>query len=544
MLKRLQIHHLILVDSEEIAFPPHFTVITGETGAGKTAILEAIKLTLGARVDSSVLRTGYEKGFTEITFSPPFSEPLITLLNEGGIPQEKEEDLIIRREISKEGRSRALINCRTVPLTLLQKIGQTLIDLIDQGSYQTLRSSESQRTLLDHYGNLSQAMLTFQAAYKKEKEVEKTVKELEFLLLRKEKEEELLAFQAEELENASLKLGEEELLFEQYQLLAKSQEARTHVDSLASGLSQLLHSLARLQKTAEALQSCSQTFSPCLSLLKEAFISIEESRQFLHCHEDAISHEPQTYQKLEKRLSAIAHLKRKYGKTIEEIHQFHQKIREELSLFSTLTEKIEILKTSLTHAKNQTSQAAEELTALRKQAALQFQEELTSQIQSLNIPQGKILIKTSPQQRTLSGDDEIHFWLQANPGEAPALVKEHASGGELSRLLLAIKVVLAEKNQTPTLIFDEIDANVGGQTATLIGNTLKHLGQYKQVLCITHFSQVATRADTHFCIHKEEHRGRTIAKIKLLDQENKATELLRMLGGSDGPKSAALKHLG
>ena len=265
-------------------------------------------------------------------------------------------------------------------------------------------------------------------------------------------------------------------------------------------------------------------------LIHEAQISLSEALRSLQSYSQNIDNDPKAFDYLENRLSAITQLKRKFGQTFDEIDAYASKIKTELSRLENLSEELESTEKTLAEAKEATKLCAQELSEQRKQAALRLQKTLTSQLQSLNMAGAEVTIEVLSQPRSQTGDDAIQFWLKANTGEHPGLVKEHSSGGELSRLLFAMKTTLAEKNNTPTLIFDEVDSNVGGKTASIMGEKLHELGKHRQVICITHFPQVASKGDTHFSVQKFEEQGRTKTKITILSKKEQEKEILRMLG--------------
>lgn len=537
MIKHLILNNLVLVDSCEIHFGPSFNAVTGETGAGKTALIEAIGLALGDRADSGLIRKGCERAFVEIAFDIETLPHVKESLEEAGLSIDSEEYLVIRREISKEGKNRAFVNCRMAPLLLLQKIGSELIDLIGQHSHQTLRTADSQRALVDLFGNLKDSLKTFQTAYAKEKTLQKKCEELQQLSLHREREEDTWRFQLGEIETIGLKKGEEEAVYEKYQRLANSQELTEKIDMMIKGLSDsptaVLPQLARFNKACESLLSYDRTLSEASSLIHEAQIALTEALRTLQSCNDSLESDPNAFQTLENRLSAISRLKRKYGQSFEEIDSFYQKIKAELTRLENLSDEIKAAENAFLQAKAETDKAAQKLTAKRKESAARLQKTLTTHLQMLNMSGAEVIIEITPQQRNNAGDDMVQFWLKANTGEHPGLVKEHSSGGELSRLLFAIKIALAEKNNTPTLIFDEIDANVGGKTASIIGDKLAELGTCRQVICITHFPQVASKAEEHFGVQKIETDGRTLTEIKHLNKKQREQELLRMIGGKE-----------
>ena len=535
MIKHLVLSNLVLVDSCEIQFGPSFNAVTGETGAGKTALIEAIGLALGERADSSLLRKGCDKAFVEVSFDIDSLSHVKILLEEAGLELEKDDYLIIRREISKEGKNRAFVNGCMTPLPLLQKIGTELIDRIGQHAHHMLRTPDAQRALLDLFGSLDLDVKEYQASYAKARKLEDRLKELQQLGLRRERDQDVWSLQLEEIETTALKKGEEEESFEKYQRLAHAQELSEKIAAITTGLtdssSAVLPQVSRFIKTCDSLVTYDKTLNEASTLLHESHIALSEASRFLQSYSQKIDCDPKSFQHLENRLSAISRLKRKYGQSFEEIEAYRQKIKQELSLLENLSDELKTAEESLSLAKKETDKKARELTSKRKAIAEKLEKELTLQLKDLNMSGSEVTIELSPQSRSSTGDDCVQFWLKANAGEHPGLVKEHSSGGELSRLLFAIKIALAEKNNTPTLLFDEIDANVGGKTATIMGEKLKELGKHRQIICISHFPQVAAKADEHFSVQKTESDGRTLTHIKHLSKREREQELLRMIGG-------------
>lgn len=531
MINHLSLKNLVLVDTCTLELLPQFTALTGETGAGKTALIEAIDLALGARADSTMIRKGEEKAYVEAAFTITNLPQTHQILNEAGISYSLDEDLIIRREITREGKNRAFVNGHLVPLPLLQKLGSTLLELVGQHAYHTLTSSEAQRTILDQFGEHHIPLQAFQSAYAAEKDLKD---QLDALLLQESqrgREEERLRRQLEEITSVKLKKDEEEEITEEHKRLAHAQEILEKLNPMVQGLSHFLPSLSRFDKSCEALTHYDTRLTSPSNLLHEASIAATEALNELQSYTAKIDKDPNRFLYLEERLAAIDSLKRKYGQSFEEIQQFHQTAKEKLDRFENLADQIETLRAQITTCAATTDQLANALTALRKAAAEKLAKRLTKSLQSLNMQGAEIQISVEPASRTQWGNDTILFWMRANIGEQSVLVKEHSSGGELSRLLFAIKTTLCEKNQTPTLIFDEIDANVGGKTATVIGEQLKELGQHRQVICITHFPQVAAKADHHFSVQKNQTDGRTITTIQPLSKKEREKEILRMLGG-------------
>ena len=533
MIKRLSIQNLVLVESCTLEFGEHLNIITGETGAGKTALTEGILLCLGKKGGSDAIRKGSDKALIEMELGVDAQSPVLTALEEAGI--ESLEELVLRREISKEGKSRAWINCKQVPLSLLQEIGSLLIQIISQHSHQEIRSMEAQRKLLDLFGDTEKELSTFKELFLLCKEQEKRIAELSLSIEQKEKQEELIQFQLEEIQAAHLKEGEEEELFMHYKRLATASERISSVHSLLQicqeGPSSLQSQLHKLIRLTQPMIHSDPSLQEVLQLWQEALIPLQEGIRTLEAYSEEDLADPKTLAALEERLSLIQKLKRKHSLSLTELLSLQQELQEKLNRFANLESDLEEAKTIYETTKKETDIAGRILSSKRKETALAISALLTERLAALNMNKAIVTIEIKPCARTISGDDEVHFYLQANPGENPTLVKEHASGGELCRLLFVIKIALSDKNQTSTLIFDEIDAHVGGKTAAFMGKQLQELGKKKQVLCITHFPQVASYADVHIQVLKEELEGRTVTVIKPLSSvKDRQKELARMGG--------------
>ena len=535
MIKFLQLCNLVLVDTCSIEFHEGFNVLTGETGAGKTALTEAIGLLLGQRSESALIRKGEDKAFVEGAFDVESQLSIHKILEDAGIPCDPGEFLIVRREIAREGKSRCLINAQMAPLPILQKIAPHLINLVSQHSASTLRSSENQRALLDLFGNLKADLAMFQESFEKEKVLNENLSQLLQRDASREKELEITKAHLQEIQETDLKAGEEELLFEEYQRLSHVQELGENLQNINRGLSDsddsLLSRLGRYKQLCEnALKYDKSIQEPC-SLIQDALIALREAAYQINAYLNGLENDPGRYAFLEQRLSTINQIKRKFGKSLEEIVEIQSTLQKKLDGLENLSEEISQLQAEVKKAANINNDLAQKLTLARTNIAKKWQVELTAALRELNMSSAELIIEISLAKRSAFGDDLINFKLMANKGEAPVLVKEHSSGGELARLLFSIKTTLADKNDTPTIIFDEIDANVGGKTAAIIGEKLTQLGKFRQVICITHFPQVASKSDHHFAVHKEEINGRTVTGIRKLNKKERDQELLRMLGG-------------
>ena len=535
MIETLRIKNLILIELCEIRFDKGLTIITGETGAGKTAFTEGLSLLLGQRADSSLVRKGEEKAHVDATFDISGSTKILSILEEQGIEICRDEPLIITRELSKEGKSRAFINRQPVTVATLQSVGRHLIDIIGQHSYHTLKSQETLREIIDLYGNLESQGQSFTAMWNRHKQCTKDLNILSTQLLEKERSYEGYIEELTEIKEAKLQEHEEQELFElfSFQMSTRdiAQQCKEISQTLSEGPRPLLREIAHHKHILENLSSVHLDFSEQAELMHQALIALQEVDHSLQKTLSTIDGDQISTSAIEQRLSIYGKIKKKYGPTFVDWSCFEKKLSDQIQKWEILDEEIDQAKDLVKGLAICLDEQGQELTVKRKQAAILLQEHLSHSLQELNMPGARVLIEILPQERSLSGDDHIAVWLQANQGEKPSSIKDSTSGGELSRLLLAIKTTLAEKNNTPTMLFDEIDANVGGTTASLIGDRLRELSKHRQVFCITHFPQVAKKAHLHLRVYKQTINQRTVGMVEHIDHKERATELLRMLGG-------------
>ncbi len=524
MIRHLYLKNVFLIESCQVAFDSGFTILSGETGAGKTALIQALALALGQRVDSSCIRKGESKALVEAAFDIDPLSPIHTLLEEAGIASDPGEPLLIRREISSQGKNRAFLGSQMAPLPLIQQVGSHLIHLIGQHSHQELKTSDAQLKILDLFSGVAQDLDRFQSCWAEEKKLAEELEQLRNLSAKRERDLDMYRTQWQELSAANLQEGEEEKLFQEYQKLSHAQELKEKMGSLVQGI--LAFPLIRYKNTCDALSRIDTALQEPAALLQEAHLALQETQHLLSSYLDRLEDNPKYLAYLEERLSLLNGLKRKYG----DVQASQKEIQEKLNFLENADEEVEKTLRRLEEAQAKTRSLCSLLTKKRTAAAGPLAEKLTAALYTLNMPGAELAIEIAPQPRCRTGEDLVHFWLKANKGEARLLVKERASGGELSRLLLAIKTTLAEKNDTPTIVFDEIDANVGGQTATLIGEQLQALGQCRQVICISHFPQVAAQATHHLRVFKEEKEERTLTRIHPLSKNEREQELLRMSG--------------
>lgn len=527
MLKTLILKNLILVDSVEISFDEGLTVITGETGSGKTALLEAIKFLLGERGDASKVRKGSEKALIQGEFDISKNPMISFLLEEQGIVCDQEDLCLITREIHSNGKSRSFIAGQLVSLHVLQKIAPYLVEIVDQHAHVLLRNEENQRSLVDLFAGLSHSLHNFQRAWTEEKNLLEKLEKQKEAHRQSEQRKITLEESLDELISSNIQKGEDETLFKEYTYLANIQDLLERGSLTLEGLSVILPQIFQLQNFLKEMHRYDSSLEETYHSLKEIHIHLDEIHLSLQSKFGKMETDPHRLQTVDERLKLIDKLKKKYGLDLPLVRaQFEKDILELEDLHFTIDQTAK----ELEQAKKKTNLAVEKLTGERIQGGQKLASILSQSLKQLNIPDAKVEIRIEKCPRTNYGEDRLSFYLQANAGEQSIPVKENASGGELARLLFCLKIALADKNNAPIIVFDEIDANVGGKTADRMGKKLVELGNHKQVLCITHFPQVAKHGNHHFSIIKTGDEGRTITKIERLDEGKKQLELLRMLG--------------
>lgn len=535
MLKQLSVNHVILVETTKIDFCPTLNVLTGETGSGKSAVIAALQLILGERASIDVIRQGHSQAVVEALFDIDAIPSVLAILEEGGIQHDIGEDLIIRREVQASGKSRAFINHQMAQLSLLQKVGKALVDSVGQHANQRLQSIDYHRQTLDIFGGLEEEA----AAFKKALTVEESVREQLEACVGSEatrlREIERCQNEIEEISSAYLKEGEEDELFAEYTLLVNSEELSSIVQALTEVLSgedrAVMEMLRKSVPLCERLVALNPGMGEVPQCIKTVLLELQELHRTLHHYAGKIDFNPHRLEEINSRLSLINLLKRKYGKNVADIQAYLAQSRATLHQLENIDVKIEGLQKELAQASERTITLARALTQARTGAAREFEEGIIGFLHKLNMPAATFSVQVSPQKRSHSGDDKIEFYLAPNVGEKAIPLKSCASGGELSRVMLSIKAMLAGKECIPILIFDEIDANIGGETAAVIGETLAEISRKHQVICITHFPQVARQAAQHIKIAKQEMGGRTVTVASLLDIADREEELTRMLGG-------------
>ncbi|MEX1012420.1 MAG: DNA repair protein RecN [Waddliaceae bacterium] len=524
MLKELSICNLILIESETLSLVKGMNVLSGESGSGKTAILNALKLISGMRADSGWIRHGSEKAAAEALFDIEALPHIPEFLHEKGIDCDPQEYLIIKREHTRSGRGRAFINHQHVALSLLKELSAMLFDIVGQHANKTLLSRESHRDILDQYGDFMELRDTISKGYDSEHRLHKEI--INFKQNEAEREYKIDRYTKElkEIEEASIEEGEEEMLFAEYKLLFTAKERAESAAQLQHALEE--KDISTLKSTVEQLLQLDPQLKDTLASFSSICLEMQEMSYALSQYQSSIEFNPMRIQEIEERLTLIKQLQRKY----QDIFEYETRIRNELEQLQSgsaaLGEKEDQLKTII----QSNEELCETLSKKRAVAALSLENSLTEELKELNMEEAKVNIQLQRAPRNRFGLDIVTFFLAPNAGEPSVEVQAHASGGELSRLLLAIHSTLAGKQQTPTLLFDEVDANIGGKTASRVGEKLSKIGRTTQVICITHFPQVAKFADHHLRVEKQQQNGRTFTVVTHLSEETRIEELARMSG--------------
>ena len=536
MLQSLHVKNLALIDELEITFQKGFNIMTGETGAGKSIIIGSINLALGARYQVEILRKGAEFGFVELVFF--VQNPLqIARLKELEIFLEDGFVILNRRFV--ENRSYARINGEVVTAGKLKQVAEILIDIHGQHEHQSLLYKEKHLAILDVYGKAEiQAIKeSVQEAYKAYKDTKARLEENLLDERERQKKLSLLQFEVEEIETANLQEAEDEHLEEQYKKMLSAKKIREGLmqtralleDETGQGASDLL---GRGVRAIQEVGNYDEQIQILCEQLGEIEILLQDFQRDLVDYEQTLDFSEEDFAEIESRLNTINHLKTKYGNTVEEIMAYYTLQEEELQKLSDYEVYIESLKQAYKEAEHIVYEKASQLSILRQSYATQLAKCIQEELLELNFEEVCFEIAISEKESvTEYGRDDVEFQVSLNTGEQPKALGSVASGGELSRIMLAIKTVLADKEDVETLIFDEIDVGISGRTAQRVSEKLALLSANHQVLCITHLAQIAAMADAHYLIEKQAKDNRTITNIRLLDSTQEIEELARILGG-------------
>ncbi|GGE53613.1 DNA repair protein RecN [Streptosporangium jomthongense] len=538
MLTQLTVSNYAIAERVELQFNKGMTALTGETGAGKSIVLDALGLAMGSRADAGAVRHGAKRADITATFDVSgIPEALKWLQNH---ELDDDNDCILRRVISKDGRSRAYINGQPCPLAHLKDLGGVLMDIHSQHQHQSLLRKETHRKLLDEFAGAEDLANQTREAWKAWNRIRTQLHERQQNAEESEARLQLLRYQVEELDRLALETGEQEQL-EQEQAQLSQADAILHSShqaallctedetSAASLVRQALQQLEQLPTEVPAL-------TDTLQMLNEAHIQISEAGNNLRHFVDDYEADPARLTEVEERLSAIYQMARKHRISPEDLPEFHQRLRNELAELDGGEGSLEQLEAELETRRRSFDELADKLSAARSKAAAELDTRVAGELAQLSMPSVQFvthLDRSGQDEPAPHGLEDIEFLVSANPGQPARPLAKVASGGELSRISLAIQVVVAQTSTTPTLIFDEVDVGIGGGTAEVVGKLLRALGANGQVICVTHLPQVAAQCHQHLFVSKFTQQDATFSKIESLDDQGRISEVARMLGGVD-----------
>lgn len=565
MIQELIIRNYALIDQLKVEFAPGLNILTGETGAGKSIILEAIGLVLGERGSPDLVKSGCSQAVVEAAIDIAENPAISDLISDLGFVAEADkadkadsETLILERQISANGKSRCHINGRLATLSALKDIGDLLVDIHGQHEHQSLFRVEKHLDLLDNFGKLNSLREKVSEKYSRIERLQKELEQLEADYKEKLRQKELFEFQLNELQQADLKAGEEEGLIAERKVLSN---VETLYEKAVSAYEKIFGSESSDISILDLLRGISNEFSKLIeidkSLVEVAFrigsalYELEDISASIRSYADSIEFEPNRLEQIETRLDLIYKLKRKYGDSITEIINYKKRLERDLELLSVNSTKIEDIKVQLNRELEAAKALAFELSTERQKVAKRLELAMEKELETLGMAKTRFKVLMSQKESengiiksdsnsnsnskrfelAINGIDQAEFLIAPNVGEPLKPLAKIASGGEISRIMLALKTVLASSDQLPTLIFDEIDTGIGGHTAEVVGKKLKELSKLHQVICITHLPQIASLAEAHYLIRKRVVGDKTKVEAAHLDKEARVQELARMLGG-------------
>ena len=551
MLKSLLVKDYALIEQINIEFGEGLNIITGETGAGKSILIDAMSLLLGERVPhSGMVRKGAAKSIVEGIFDVENNKKIKKILKENEI--EFSPEMIMRREISVKGSNRCFINDTPVQLSLIKEAGNLLVDLHGQHEHQSLLMTETHIDFLDEYGSLEKELSEYKKLY------DNLVQSTNEILLLKEKEFSLIekrdvySYQLKEIDTVSPLEGEEEKLNEELNILENSERLLELTSGIYGNLYESENSvydkLGKIQNDLLELIKIDKSFADIRDDFQASIALINEVSKFIRDYNTKIEMDPERLEEIRERLGALNMLKKKYGGSIKSVIEHRKKIGEEFEIAENYSGKISSLEKQIEELRKSCGEEAEKLSRKRKEISAKVQKEVKEALGYLGIPDSiffvdmkqrpaesnstnYIIVKGKPFKHNSAGYDEVEFFISTNLGEDPKPLAKVASGGEVSRIMLALKTILAKNDKLPLLIFDEIDTGVSGRVAQKVGQALKSLASYHQIISITHLPQIAGLADIHFAVEKKQIDDRVVSSIRKLKQEERIKEVAKLMSG-------------
>lgn len=536
MLAQLFINNIAVIERASIDLDQGFTVLTGETGAGKSIIIDAIHAVLGERTSKELVRTGAPSASVSALFTE-LSQDTMELLDSLSVPEEEDHSLLIQRDIRLEGKSACKLNGAPATVSMLKTIAPRLVGIHGQHESYELLSPELHMNYIDSFARIEDLLEKYQESYRKVRELQRQLKALNTDEGEKSRRLDLLRYQIDEIEGAGITPGEREELAQNREAARNSEKISTAVETVKAMLSGdedtsgLLSDVSRAVEELERACAYLPQLEEPAQRLREAGFLLEDVSGALHSL--SVDFDPSALDTIEERLDQLYRLGLKYGETEEQMLQYLENCREELHKIEFSDEEREKLEGEYEQAKRRAIALAKELSEKRKAAAERFTKQVKSELAFLNMPGVEFVVEIQRVPLTPTGCDKLQFLVSANKGEPAKPLSKIASGGELSRIMLAVKTVLSGRDKIDTLIFDEVDAGVSGAAANKIGEKLRQVSQNRQVLCITHLPQIAAMADHHLRISKHVVKGRTFTQVDPLDWEGRKQEVARIIGGDN-----------
>ena len=534
MLSLLHIENIAVIECADISFDQGFNVLTGETGAGKSIVIDAISAILGERAYRDMIRTGTSMASVRAVFC---DVPELPWFEENGV--EYDPETVIMRQIHLDGKNVCRVNGSLVSVSILRKLGIQLINIHGQHDSASLFDEDNHLTFLDAFGDSQEKLASYGTCYEKVASLRRQIDRMTMDEGEKLRRMETLKYQIAEIEKADLEAGEDETLEQRRKILQNAEKLSDGMqeavvclyggddtDGAASLLAQAEYALGRLARFTDAYTALHERVSDLMYQVQDAAEELRDAR-------DDLSYSSDELEQIESRLDVIHKLRRKYGVTCADILEYLEKAKKELDDIEFADDHLARLKKKLAEAEKEAWAAAHSLRASRKAAAEYMSERILTELAQLDMPRVQFSCEFRELELTANGADAVAFYMSANAGEALKPMSKVASGGELARIMLAMKNVLAEKDQVNTLIFDEVDTGVSGRAAQKVAEKLRAVAQHKQVLCVTHLPQLAALANTHLLIAKSERDGRTYTTVTPLDLEGRKRELARIIGGTN-----------
>ncbi|TXJ30808.1 MAG: DNA repair protein RecN [Afipia sp.] len=539
MLARLSIRDIVLIERLDIDFLSGLAVLTGETGAGKSILLDAFALALGGRGDASLVRHGAEQGQVTAVFDVPKKHPASAILRENGL--EDTGEMILRRVQFADGRTRAFLNDQTISIQTLKALGATLVEIHGQHDERALVDTATHRRLLDAFAGLEKDVSAVEALWDARRTARTALEEHRAGMERAAREADYLRHASDELKTLNPQEGEETALAERRTTMMQGEkiaedlrEAQAAVGGPQSPVSALAAAVRRLERRAGSAPSL---IEPAVKAMDAAINALEEADQHLNAALIAADFDPHELERIEERLFALRGAARKYSTPVDALAALAQRYAADVALIDAGADQLKVLEKAAAAADKAYDAAAQKLSTARNKSAEKLNKAVNSELAPLKLDRAKFTtqIESDPASPGPQGFDRVEFWVQTNPGTKPGPLMKVASGGELSRFLLALKVVLSDRGSAPTLVFDEIDTGVGGAVADAIGARLARLAEKVQVMAVTHAPQVAARADQHLLISKDAlDKGKRVAtRVATLAKDHRREEIARMLAGAE-----------